>query len=625
MQTVPSIEKVNPRMQQKQSSSNPIDYHGLPSIPHAFLVHADKRPQAVAARIKKGDAYQDITWAAMTEQVESIALGLLDLGILPHTQICILSNTSLNWASADLGIVSIACVTVPIYQSNTADECAYVINDSKSCAIFVEDLKQYEKIKQVRHLIPELKHIIMFSGAPSPDGDYILLDTLKQRGREQQAKRSNEYKNRLHSLTPDSLLTIIYTSGTTGAPKGALITHGCMLYQAIAGSQIDLVRPEDDQLTFLPLAHVLAKQLECLWFYLGHTMSFAESVDKLVQNMAEAKPTIMVAVPRIYEKVYAKIISGGIESGGIKALLFKWAMNVEARVSHLESNHTPLNGLLEIEWKLAQKLVFSKIADKLKALFGGRLRYFVSGGAPLAPKIAYFFRHANVNILEGYGMTESSGGNCINRLHFNKIGTVGQVFPGTEIRIAEDGEILIKGPCLMTGYYNKPQATEDTLVNGWLHTGDIGEIDSDGCLKITDRKKDIIVTASGKKVPPQEIENTLKTYPLLSQAIVLGDKMKYLVALVTLNQEGAAKIVSNQGGQEQDPARLAAHPAVKDAVSKIIDMYNAKVASFEQIKRFAIVAQDFTQEGGELTPSLKVKRKVVTEKYKDIIATLYES
>lgn len=591
---------------------------------HVFLAQAQTRPNATAARVKRGGVYTPTTWGEMAATSRDIAHGLMALGLKPDDTACVLAGTRLEWVLADLGILGAGAVTVPIYLSNPPPDCAYVAKHCGARIIFVENDAQLAKIRQVQSDLPEVHSLIVMDGAGDGKKDCYTWAELSARGRDYEKQNPKAYDERLASLNPQKTLTIIYTSGTTGAPKGAVLSHANMMYEADCLISMNIISTNDDELLFLPMAHVFAKVLEVCWWRVGHVMSFAENIDKLVANMAEVRPTLMGAVPRIYEKVYAKVVSNGVSAPGIKGKLFKWALEVEAGVTEHERAEKSLPLALAIEWRLAKKLVFSKINAKLSETFGGQMKLFVSGGAPLSQKIAYFFRHADIVILEGYGMTETAAGSTITRPELNKIGTVGTPLPGTQVKIAADGEILIKGPGIMVGYHANPQATKEAIVDGWMHTGDIGEFDRDGCLKITDRKKDLIITAGGKNIAPQNLENALKTLPLVSQAVVIGDRRKYLAALFTLNLDNAIKIAEELAVTDKTLLSLSKHPEILARVQQQVDEFNKSIASYESIKRFVVLPTEFSQESGELTPSLKVKRKVVNDKFKDEIASLYD-
>ncbi len=594
----------------------------FPSMLHVFLDTARRYADRPAVRFKSGGSFVPRTWGDLQQSARELSLGLCALGINAGDNVSVLAGTRVEWVEADLGIVGAGAVTVPIYQSNPAPDCAYVIQNAGSRAVFIDDEKQLAKITSLRATLPTLEHIIYMS-SPAPAGT-IGWAELKQKGRAYDTAHPREYEARMTTLRPESPLIIIYTSGTTGAPKGVVLSHGNMMFEANALKRMNIIFAEDDELLFLPMAHVFAKVLESCWLRLGHVMSFAESVDKLVDNMAEVHPTLMCAEPSVYEKVYKRVEAQGSDAPGLKGRLFKWALSVEEKIAEHERSGQVPGAMLAWQWRVAQKLVFSKIAARLSALFGGKMRIFVSGAAPLSTKIAYFFKHCGVTILEGYGMTETSAGSTIARPHLNRPGTVGLPLPGVEVKIADDGEILVRGPNIMVGYYKLPEATKETIdPDGWLHTGDIGTIDPDGCVRITDRKKDLIITAGGKNVAPQNLENQLKTIPLVSQAVVIGDRRKHLSALFTLNYEAALKLAENEHIEPRTLEALSGNARVRAALQVSVDAFNKEVASYESIKKFAILPIDFSQESGELTPSSKVKRKVVTERYKAIIDGFY--
>jgi long-chain acyl-CoA synthetase len=579
--------------------------------------HAKERGGSPSVKHKRDGRWQDVSWSELARRARDVSDGLAAYGIRPGDRIAVIGDTNLEWMLADLGILGAGGVTATIYQSNQPEECRYIIEDSGARLVFCDSAAQVAKIRQVRDRLPKLEGIVRAQGAAS-DGFERTLADLEKAGQEWRKGNPKAHEERVSRLGPDDVATLIYTSGTTGNPKGVMLTHGNWAYEAAAIAEVNIIRESDVILLFLPMAHSFAKVIQAAWLATACSCAFVEAMDKIMDNASEVKPTVMPAVPRIFEKAYNTVIAKGFASPGLKGKLFRLAMEsfdayADARASGKSYGSF---GLL-----VGKKLVFPKLTHALNERFGGRMRFFVSGGAPLAPKIAWFFDTLGFTILEGYGLSETSAGTFVNRPGQNRIGTVGPPVPGTEVRVAEDGEILVKGGGVMKGYFNNPAATAEVLKDGWLYTGDIGHLDEAGHLVITDRKKDIIVTAGGKNVAPQNLENDLKTDPLVSQVMVHGDKRKFLSALVTLNDEAARKWAAENGVPANAP--LHGHPAVIARIQQAIDALNAKQASYATIKRFAIVPNDFTQETGELTPTLKVKRKVVTQKYQRVLDAFY--
>ncbi len=577
-------------------------------------------------RFKADGAWRTASWADWDAASREIAGGLIALGVGLGERACILANTRAEWMYCDVGILMAGAVTVPIYQSNVPHECEYIINDCGAQVVFAEDPHQLEKLMKERDKLSGVKRVVYFqpnAKLEKPDAqgrleikldevvppdrkDWVMsLEALRAEGRKWLGANGGELERRWEKVTPADTFTIVYTSGTTGPPKGVVLTHENIVYTCHATRPVLIFSEDDEQLLFLPLAHIFAKILEWTTIYKGARIAFAESVAQLVANLGDVKPTFMGAVPRVYEKVYAKIQSNRAASPPTKQKIFDWAFSVGREVSKLQQAGRPIPLGLSIKHRLADRLVFSKI----KAVLGGRIKFLVSGGAPLAREIAEFFHAAGLLILEGYGLTETTAASFVNRPDKYRFGTVGPAIPGLEVKIAEDGEVLLRGRSILKEYFNKPEATREVLeADGWFHTGDIGVLE-DGMLRITDRKKDLIVTAGGKNVAPQNLENALKAAtPLISQVMVHGDKRAYLTALITVNDEAAK-------GMAPD--------AVRAEVQKAVDAVNAREPSYSTIKKFALLEKDFSQETGELTPTLKVKRKACTEKYKAILDGFY--
>jgi long-chain acyl-CoA synthetase len=581
-----------------------------------FEAQAQKRGTQAAVKHKKAGAWTETSWAEVARRARAVADGLAALGVKPGDRVAVIGETQLEWILADLGILGAGAITVTIYQSNKPSDCGYILEDSGARYIFCDSAAQVAKIREVRHQLPALEGIIRADG-PATDAFERSLAEIEKLGVEYRSSNEGAHAQRLSAIGLDDPASFIYTSGTTGNPKGVVLTHGNWVYEAQAVEQLKLIGSDDLILMFLPMAHSFAKVIEAVWFACGATVAFVESLEKVVDNAGEVRPTVMPSVPRIFEKAYNAVISKGFASPGLKGKLFAIAMESFEKYATAREQGRSYNSL---GFTIGKKLVFPKLAATLAERFGGRMRLFVSGGAPLSPKIALFFELVGFTILEGYGLTETSAASCVNRPGKNRIGTVGPPVPGTEIKIAEDGEILIRGGGVMKGYYKAPEATAEVLKDGWLYTGDIGLLDEAGCLKITDRKKDIIVTAGGKNVAPQNLENDLKTDPLVSQVMVHGDRRKFLSALITLNEENARKWAQENGAGS---GPLQDDPKVRARIQKSVDALNEKQASYATIKKFALLPKDFTQETGELTPTLKVKRKVVTQKYKSVLDAFY--
>jgi long-chain acyl-CoA synthetase len=490
-----------------------------------------------------------------------------------------------------------------------------VLENSDAKVVVVEDDEQLEKIREVRGRLPLLEHVVRMTGSSE---DAISLDDLATRGA---GRPASEWEERWKAVTPADICTFIYTSGTTGPPKGCIISHGNYRAMLDMVQENSVIEGEDVTYLYLPLAHSFALLIQLGSFDLGATLAFWErDPQKILPNLAELKPTYFPSVPRIFEKIYTAATSAMEKEGGLKKTIFNWAIKIGKKMRAIERRDGKPGFLLRKQYEFADTRVLSKI----RGLFGGNLRLAVSGAAPINPDILRFFDAAGVLVLEGWGMTETSTAATISTPEDFKIGTIGKPFPGCEIKIAEDGEILVKGPNVFQGYYKNDEATRETIVDGWLHTGDIGEIDADGFIKITGRKKDIIITAGGKNITPANLENEIKQHPLVSQCVVVGDRRPYLVALVTLDPEDAVAYAKEHGLPE-DPKQLARNEGIRKAIEAHVEKINEKFARVEQVKKIAILPHDLSQESGELTPTLKVKRAVVAEKHEQEIEQLYTS
>jgi len=566
-----------------------------------------------AVRYKDGDKWVDRSFAEVQEIVMPLALGLAELGVVKGDRVSILGNTRPEWTYFDFAALSIGATVVPIYQTNSPEECRYVLENSDAKVVVVEDDEQLEKVREVRDRLPQLEQIVRMTGSSA---DAISMEDLAAKGAGgDQARWESLYS----AVTPADICTFIYTSGTTGPPKGCVISHGNYRAMLDMINETSVIEGQDVSYLYLPLAHSFALLIQLGSFDLGATLAYWERDPlKILPNLAELKPTYFPSVPRIFEKIYTAANSGVEKEGGLKQKIFNWAIGVGKKMRKVERSGRKPGFLLSRQYAFAD----DKVLSKIRGLFGGELRLAVSGAAPINPEILSFFDAAGVLVLEGWGMTETSTAATISSPDDFKVGTIGKPFPGCEVKIADDGEILVKGPNVFQGYHKNEEATRETIVDGWLHTGDLGEIDSEGFIKITGRKKDIIITAGGKNITPANLEADIKQHPLVSQCVVVGDRQPYLVALVTLDPEEAAAY-AQEHDLDETPEQLAANADVKASIEAHVDEINKNYARVEQVKKIAILKQDLSQETGELTPTLKVKRAVVTAKHEQEIEQLY--
>jgi long-chain acyl-CoA synthetase len=565
--------------------------------------------------------WHEVSWAAMRERVLAVAAALIEDGIQPGERVGLLSATRPEWMEVDFAILACGAVTIPVYPSVLIDECGYVLCNAGADRVVVENAKQRAKVETaaargfeldgVRHPVA-VRSLMQIDG---PDGYAALLE----RGRAVLARRQAEIERRTAAVTRETLATIVYTSGTTGPPKGVPQTHGNHLASVESALRIGMLAPGDVDFFFLPLAHSFARLIEYCGVAAGTTTAFARSIDTLIDDLPKAKPNVVPAVPRVYEKVYARVQANRDAGSAVARAVFDWAVGVgRQRSDYLQAGRS-VPGWLKLADGVAQRLVFSRI----QAVLGGNLRFMLSGGAPLAREIAEFFHAVGIPVYEGYGLTETTPALTVNHPGKWRLGTVGTPLDCCELRIAEDGEILARGANVTRGYYERPDATAEAWdASGWFHTGDIGEIDAEGFLRITDRKKDLIKTSGGKYVAPQKVENLLKLQPHVSQAILIGDNRKYCVALVTLDAEEVERWAAAKGlGIPR--AELHEHPEVQKVIEEEVAVVNRDLASWEQVKYFRILPGDFSPESGELTPSLKVKRKVVGQRHAAVIESMY--
>ena len=580
----------------------------------ALALEAGRRG-GTAMRFKEASSWRTMSYEELGSAVREVARGLMQLGVQAGDRVALLSNTRPEWTIADLAILMAGAVTVPVYQTNSPGEVQYVLEDSGATVIFCEDGEQLDKLDEIRDGCPDLAHVVAFAEARE---GALSLDELRSRGTD---VTDEQLEERARAVALDDLATIVYTSGTTGPPKGCMLTHGNL------GTDIVMVRERiefEDEVVFyifLPLAHVLTRVVQFLAVDLGAELAYWQrDPKKLIEEIGEISPTHVPSVPRVFEKIYTQATSRVREAGGVKAKLFDWAVGVGRKVRRLEREGKRPNPVLKAQHELADRLVLSKVRD----LFGKRVRLCLTGAAPIEPEVLTFFHAAGVWVLEGYGMTETSAVATINTIPEHRVGTVGKALPGCEIRIADDGEVLMKGPNIFKGYWRNDEATKETLEDGWLHSGDLGELDSDGYLRITGRKKDLIITSSGKNITPSNIENAIRQSRWISQAVVFGDRKPYLTALITLDPDEAGALAAQVGAPGASPEDLAQHEKVREEVQKAVDEANRQFARIEQVKKFAILPRDLSQADDELTPTLKVKRAKVYERHGERFEQLYD-
>ncbi|MEA2420278.1 MAG: long-chain acyl-CoA synthetase [Thermoleophilaceae bacterium] len=588
---------------------------GSKTIADLLPLAVEKYGDAPAQRFKVGEDWADRSYAALGEAVKEVALGLIDLGIEPGEKISILAHTRPEWTDSCFGILTVGATLVTIYQTNSPEECQYVLHHSDSLAVFVEDGEQLAKIRAIEGDCPELRHVIVLDPGDADLGDAITLDALRERGR---GRDESEWKQRYEAVTPEDICLYIYTSGTTGPPKGCLLSHGN--YRAITDAVVhdSVIEGGDSTYLFLPLAHAFAILIQFATFELGAAIAYWSRDPKLIiADIAQVSPSFFPSVPRMFEKIYTLATANIEDREGLRK-----AIDVGVKVRQLRDTGEPVPEELEQAFEAAEEQLFKNV----RGLFGQNIRECVTGAAPIASDILEFFYACGVPVMEGYGMTETSTSATVNRPRAGefRFGSVGKPQAGVEVKIAGDGEVLIKGANIFQGYYKNDEATDQALEDGWLHTGDLGRLDEDGFLFITGRKKDIIITAGGKNITPANLENGLKQNRWISQAVVIGDRRPYLVALITLDPEELPALAAELGTAGADMATMAQDDKVRAEVQKALDEVNSRVGPVEQVKRFEILDHDLSQETGELTPTLKVKRNVVHEKYAQVVDRIYD-
>jgi long-chain acyl-CoA synthetase len=591
------------------------------TVPELLLWRVEQTPDEEAFRYPAGGGWESLTWRQSLERIRAVASGLLALGLEPEQRVSILSSTRYEWILADYGILCAGGATTTLYPSNTAEECAYILGDSQTTFLFAENDEQVRKVLSRRAELPRLRGIVTFDGRGSPDGFVLAFSDLLERGRAFDARSPGRFDQVAHLPGPDSLATLIYTSGTTGRPKGVELTHACWVAQSasVEASGILAHRPIL-QLFWLPLAHSFGKMIGTAQLRIGFPTAVDGRIERILENLAAIRPTFVCAVPRIFERVHAKVMASLADGGALKESIARWAIARGLAHARARREGRAPGLVLGLERAVADRLVFSKI----RSLFGGRLQFFVSGSAPLSREIGEFFDAVGVVILEGYGLTESSAATHVNLPGRNRVGTVGPALAGVDVRIAPDGEVLMRGPWIMRGYHELPEQTREALVDGWLQTGDIGHVDADGFLSITDRKKDLIKTSGGKYVAPQELEGRLKALsPYLSQVLVHGDRRNYCVALVTLDPEAIGKWAAQHGLGGRPVADLARRSEVYKLVQGAVADLNATLPRYATVRKFAVLEREFTEQAGEVTASQKLRRKVIEQRHRERIDGLY--
>ncbi|MET9804624.1 long-chain fatty acid--CoA ligase [Streptomyces sp. NPDC006368] len=620
-------------------TQNPIE-NRPPSVASLFLERVAKTPDAEAYRYpvppasgQGPDDWKSLSWEQAADRVYAIAAGLIDLGVRSEERVALASATRVEWILADLGVMCAGAATTTVYPQTNADESAYILADSDSRVLIAEDATQLAKARAHRTDLPHLAHVVVIDATDveaaedDPAGWVLSLADLEKRGRAYLEKHPDAVRDRVAAISAAQLATLIYTSGTTGRPKGVRLPHDNWSYMAKAIAATGLVTKDDVQYLWLPLAHVFGKVLTSGQIEVGHVTAVDGRVDKIIENLPVVQPTYMAAVPRIFEKVYNGVAAKARAGGGAKYKIFKWAAEVAREYAKASQDNFRRTGTasapfgLTAKHKVADALVYSK----LREAFGGRLRAAVSGSAALAPDIGYFFSGAGIHILEGYGLTESSAASFVNPGEAYRTGTVGKPLPGTEVRIADDGEILLRGPGIMEGYHGLPEKTAEVLEpDGWLHTGDIGELSVDGYLRITDRKKDLIKTSGGKYIAPAEVEGQFKAVcPFVSNILVHGADRNYCTALIALDEPAILGWAEENGLGGRTYAEVVATPQVEKLVQGYVDRLNEGLQRWQTIKKFRLLPRDLDIEHGELTPSLKLKRPVVEREYKHLIDEMY--
>jgi len=587
------------------------------TLPSGLLNAVDNLPNPRAQMARRDGRWETISSQEFLRRVAGLSTALVELGVKPGARVGLFSANRPEWHTADFAINGAGAVTVPVYFNESADRATYILKHCGAKVVFVVGTAQLRKLLNVRKELSELEQIVVADGGADVPSECLRYETLIAGA---SPADISSYRLRASQVLPGQLASLIYTSGTTGEPKGVMLTHTNFCSNVTdVGHDFQLNPAEDVALSFLPLAHVYGRTMDYIYIFQGATLAYVESLDAVAQALLEVRPTITAAVPRFFEKIYARLVEQGSRNTGVKRMLFDWAMRVAEMSAQWRANQRRPNLVVSLQWKLADALVYRKIRMGM----GGRLRLVSSGGAPISKDLAEFFWAVGIPVYQGYGLTETSPIVSSN-YPVNRMGSSGKPIPNVQVRVAEDGEILVKGPCVMQGYYKDPEATREVLSeDGWFRTGDIGYLDKDNYLFITDRKKDLIKTAAGKFVAPQPIENALKTSPYILNAMVVGDKHKFIVALIVPNPATLAAKAADHGIKLASNAELAAHPWVRALIDSEVKRLTIHLAQYETIKRFALLPEDFTFDNGSLTFTLKLKRRVVEQQYAGVIESLY--
>jgi long-chain acyl-CoA synthetase len=582
------------------------------------LVQKHKRPDAL--NFKRAGSWQSISSDEMLARIRQIAAGLYSIGIRYGDRVAILSESRVEWTLADAGCIFAGAIDVPIYPTLTPPQVQYILNDSGARALILANHAKFVELEDILRQCPHVEHIVFFDTADVGTDDGLTLTQLEERGRQLQLDQPDINNDLERQPTSEDLATIIYTSGTTGEPKGVMLAHSNLVSNLIAFSGHLSFGEHDIALSVLPLSHVFERQALYMYLYHGMAVYYAEAIETLGPNLREVRPTILVGVPRIFEKIYARIRERAAERGGLSVVLLSWAVNVGRDYAQRAVDHQAIPAWLKLKHSVASRLVFSRWREA----FGGRIRLLISGGAALPEELGYIYLGAGIPIMQGYGLTETSPVITTGQLDDNRIGTVGKPIPNVEIRIAEDGEIEARGPNIMRGYYNKPAETRAVFTDdGWFKTGDIGTIDADGFLRITDRKKELFKTSGGKYIAPQPVEQAIKGSRFVNQVVLIGAGRKFPAALIVPNWEHIESYRKLKGIAVTNRSELCRHPRIINLFERQVDKLTADLARYEKVKKIALLENELTIEGGELTPTLKVKRRIIDEKYRDVIDQLY--